>query len=78
MSLNKHLLLIAIGLAVGLAAGYTNQARQAAVANPPDTKASENGFSNTISRHTDAANNVVCYTTHNGFGGFNISCVKLD
>ena len=59
MSPKKPLLLIAIGLAIGLAAGYTNQARQAAYAakrasantQPPETiGAAAAGYRRSINR----------------------------
>jgi hypothetical protein len=31
-----------------------------------------------VYRFRDNSNNVVCYSTRNGAGGLNVSCVKLD
>lgn len=83
MSLNKTLLLIAIGLATGC----SNQAHQAALAaerasansQPPETiGAAAAGYRRAINRSIDEENGVACYTIGNGNGGNNISCVKLN
>lgn len=83
MNLNKTLLLAAVAMAITACAKpqiYPHAAE--APAEPAPTGNSEEiGYVNTsygvITRHSDAANNVACYTVRNGNGGFNISCVKL-
>lgn len=83
MSLNKILLLMAIGLATGC----SSQAQQAAMAAemaganspPPETiGAAAAGYRRAINRSIDDEHGVACYTIGNGNGGNNISCVKLN
>lgn len=90
MNINKILLTMAVAIVVtGCQPNGMQQPSNAVIVETAEPQEAQYGsgevisianvpaFNNSVVRHTDATNSVVCYTVRNGNGGYNISCVKL-